>query len=156
MTWTYDGSPGTATAAERRDAVRLLVGDTDTNDQLATDEEITFALSQGNDNVYLAGGIIARSISASFARRADMSIEGLRVQYSQRASGYEKLAIKLDREAKRKGGSLAAPAAGGISIDQMDSVEDDDDRPRPSFRRKQFDNPPGYDDDAEGWEDYHR
>ena len=40
MTWTYGGAPGTTSSATRRDAVRLLVGDTDTTDQQVSDEEI--------------------------------------------------------------------------------------------------------------------
>jgi len=49
MTWTYGGAPGTTTSATRRDAVRLLVGDTDTTDQQITDEEIAFGLSQASE-----------------------------------------------------------------------------------------------------------
>lgn len=156
MTWTYDGTPGTDTDAERRDAVRLLVGDTDTNDQLVTDEEITFALDQADDNVYAASGTIARSISALYSRRADTSIEGVSVSYSQRASQYEALAVKLERDAKRKGAALGTPTAGGISISEMDSAEDNDDRPTPAFRRNQFSPVDDENGSADDWFEYHR
>ena len=39
MTWTYDN---TALATSDKDAVRLIIGDTDTNAQLLANEEITW------------------------------------------------------------------------------------------------------------------
>ena len=42
MTWTYSGDPAT----NARDSIRFLVGDTDTNDQLVSDEEIAWTNSQ--------------------------------------------------------------------------------------------------------------
>ena len=47
MAWSYDATDlGTSTASGRLNSVRLLVGDTDTNDQQVQNEEITFALAQ--------------------------------------------------------------------------------------------------------------
>ena len=52
MAWSYDATNlGTSTVAERLNSVRLLVGDTDTNDQQVQNEEIIFALNQTSDNV---------------------------------------------------------------------------------------------------------
>ena len=42
MTWTYSGNP----SSTERDAVRFLVGDTDTNDQLLSNEEIDYLVTQ--------------------------------------------------------------------------------------------------------------
>lgn len=41
MTWTYSGNPG----ASDRDEVRFLIQDTDTNDQLLSNEEIDYLLT---------------------------------------------------------------------------------------------------------------
>jgi len=68
MTWTYGGAPGTTTSATRRDAVRLLVGDTDTTDQQITDEEIAFGLSQASDDIYNANAPLCRALTAKHAR----------------------------------------------------------------------------------------
>jgi len=152
VTWTYDGAPGIDTAAARRDAVRVLVGDTDTNDQQATDETIAFFLSQAANDVYSAAALTARSIAGTYARYVDTDFEGVSTKYSQRRDNYYELATRLDRQAKKFGSvGLGVPVAGGISISEIDSVEEDDDRPDPFFRRRQFRNPPELDG-----EDYDR
>ena len=57
MAWTYSGDP----SSSARDAIRFLVGDTDTNDQLVTNEEIAWVNNQvsGSDtattDLYSAG-----------------------------------------------------------------------------------------------------
>lgn len=149
MTWTYDGAPGTSDAAGRRDSVRFLVGDTDTNDQQVTDEEITFALNSAADDVYLAAAITARAISGKYARRVDTSVESIRSSYSQLRENYLKLAQRLEKQAKKYGSvGMGVPVAGGISVSEIDSNEENSDRPDPAFRRRMFRNPPdGYDED---------
>lgn len=145
MTWTYGGAPGTTSAATRRDAVRLLVGDTDTTDQQTSDEEIAFALSQGSDDVYIAGAVICRALSGKFARLVDTSIESVSSSYSQRATQYAELAVRLTKDSKRLGsGGLGVPDAGGMSIADMISVESDPDRVPGAFRIDQFNNPPRF------------
>lgn len=138
MTWTYGNTPGTATATERRDGVRWLVGDTDTTDQQTSDEEIAFALTQSSDDIYLAGSIVCRAIAAKYARLVDVSVDDteLTVDYSKRQEAYLKLAGKLERQSVRgPGGSIAVgiPVAGGISVSDVDSVEQNLDRPTPAF-----------------------
>jgi hypothetical protein len=129
------------------DRVRLLVGDQDTTDQLLSDDEYVFALSEAGDNKYRAASILCHALAGKFARRVDTSFEGVSADYSQRQEHYTKLAIRYERQANRIGG-LGSPKAGGVSIDAMDSAEDDSDRPDPSFKRNQFKNPPDttYDD----------
>jgi len=146
VTWTYDGAPGTSTADGRRDAVRVLAGDTDTNDQQVTDETITFYLSESGDDVYGAAAATARAIAASYGRRVNTAFEGVRADYDQLQQHYLKLATRLDREGKLKGAGLGVPRAGGISIDEMDSADENDDRPLPRFRRGQFSDPPDIDE----------
>lgn len=146
MTWTYGGAPGTTTAATRRDAVRFLVGDTATTDQQVTDEEIAFALLQTSDDIYNAGGLTCRTLSAKYARLVDTSVESVSSSYSQRAAQYSDLAVRLIKEGKRLGSvGLGVPVAGGLSISEMQGVEDDSDRVPSAFRVDQFSNPPRFD-----------
>lgn len=146
MTWTFDDAPGTSTAAGRRDAVRSKIGDVDTNDQQISDEQIAFALDQASDDIYIASVISARTIAALYARRVDTDAEGLSARFSQRRDAYLQLAKALEVEAKKYGSvGLGVPLVGGVKISEMDSVEEDDDRVRPSFRRDQFRNPQNVD-----------
>jgi hypothetical protein len=146
MTWTYGGAPGTTTSATRRDAVRLLVGDTDTTDQQVSDEEIAFALSQTSDDIYNAGALMCRTIAGKYSRLVDTSIESVSSSYSQRAKQYSELAVRLVKEGKRLGSvGLGVPVAGGMSISEMQGVEDDTDRVPSAFRVDQFSNPPRFD-----------
>lgn len=146
MTWTYGGAPGTTSAATRRDAVRLLVGDTDTTDQQVTDEEIAFGLSQASDDIYNASALMCRAIAGQFARLVDTSIESVRSSYSQRVTQYTELAVRLVKEGKRLGSvGLGVPVAGGLSISELASVESDPDRVPSAFRIEQFSNPPRFD-----------
>ena len=50
MTWSFSEA---SLSTSEKDQVRLLIGDTDTSDQLISDEAITFYLSQ-RSNVNLA------------------------------------------------------------------------------------------------------
>jgi hypothetical protein len=45
MTWTYSGDPGDS----ELDEVRFLIQDTDTDDQLLSDEELTYLLNSYGD-----------------------------------------------------------------------------------------------------------
>ena len=69
MSWSYSPSDlNTTTASGRLNTVRLLVGDTDTTDQLVQNEEITFALSQTGDmSTMLLSGFVAPSLPSSVA-----------------------------------------------------------------------------------------
>lgn len=137
MTWTYDGAPGTDTADKRRDAVRLAIGDTDTNDQQVTDEEIAYALSEAGNNVYSAATQMCMALSAKFARLVDSSFGPVRNSYSQKSASYRALAATLESQRIARGG-LGTPVAGGISIDAMDNADDDTDRPSPKFQMGKF------------------
>lgn len=153
MTWTYAGDPGTSTAAERRDAVRLYIGDTDTDNQLVTDEEIAFALSQRSNNLYGASAELFRALASKYARRANTKFEGISVDYAKVAEGYRVQAIRAENEARLNGG-LGIPKASGISISDMDAVEDDSDRVEPAFKTGKFRNPPNTADDEDTRADF--
>ncbi|HHH30956.1 MAG TPA: hypothetical protein ENK57_21790 [Polyangiaceae bacterium] len=135
MTWSYSHDPATSD----KDAVRFLVGDTDSSEQLVSDEEILFAL-QEEPNVRRAAAFIARALGAKFSREADKSVGDLRIAYSQRARGFYELADRLDSDASRRTNVLRArPYAGGISVSDKEAVEDNSDRVRPSFAKGMHD-----------------
>lgn len=140
--WTYGANPGTGTDAQRRDAVRLLIGDTDSTDQQLMDSEVAFALDQNGDDVYLAAITCCAALEGKYASSVDEAFEGMKMSSSQRAAGYKSLSIRLTAQAKKNGSiGLGVPVAGGISIDTMSSVREDTDRVRPAFVINQFDNP---------------
>lgn len=137
MTWTYTGNPSDST----KDSVRFLIGDTDTTEQLVTDEEIAFSLLQTDDDIYKASIVIARSIVAKFARLVDTSIDSVRVANSQKVKQYTDLIAQLNLMADSISNSLAGPEITGISQSEMDTVKDNTDRYVPNFEEGIFNNP---------------
>lgn len=149
MTFTYDVDDlGTTTASGRRNAVRFLVGDTDSTDVQVQDDEITFALAQSSDNVYEAGAYCCRAIAAKYSRRVDTELDGaLSASYSDLHAHYMALAENLEAESKKQSG--LGVKAGGLSKADISVVRQDTDRVPPSFRRDRFRNPPNYDGSAD-------
>ena len=144
MTWTYANNPGTDTAERRRDFVRFNLGDTDTNDQLVTDEEIAAALAEASNDVYLATAIVARAIAAQFMRASDISMGEGALAISDRAiaDGFLNLATRMERQAKKYGTvDIGVPAAGGLTESELKALDEDPDWNSPRFRERQFENP---------------
>ena len=126
MSWSY-ASP----TASNKDVVRYLLQDTNTNEQLVSDEEIFWELSQ-QSNVRTVAAHIAEVIARKFARQASTSTPDFRVDLGGRAKFYRDLAKELRSRAG------VAPYVGGISIDDKDTYKEDTDRVQPVFRRDQF------------------
>lgn len=137
MTWTYDPSISTDT-----DEVRLLIGDTDTTDQLLQNEEIGFFLTQASDVVLDAAARSARAIAGQFARRVDSSVESVRSAASQKKKHYTEMAAMYEGQLATKGAGLGIPIVGGISKDTMRDVREDTDRVEPKFEMDKYANPP--------------
>jgi hypothetical protein len=137
MTWTYT-NPSTS----NRDAVRFLLGDTNTADQRVTDEEIAFALTQAGNDIYAAAAICARALSGKYATLVDTTVETVSVKYSQMRDAFATLAVRLEAQGKRYTGALGIAVAGGISLSEMTEVRSDPDRVPTAFNMGQFDNPP--------------
>ena len=84
MTWTYSGDP----SANARDAIRFLIGDTDTTDQLLSDEEIAWVNTEASGtptattDLYDAAYRCCLTIAAKLARQADKQIGDLSVKLS--------------------------------------------------------------------------
>jgi hypothetical protein len=150
MTWSYDETNiDTTTASGRRNAVRLLVQDTDDNDMLLQNEELDFCILEAGNNVYVAAAAACEMLSAKFTRYGDTAIDetGIQAKYSDVAKAFSDRARKLRESSRRFTAGLGTPLAGGISRSAMSTVYADTDRLDPAFKTRQFANPPLGDDD---------
>lgn len=145
MSWSYDPTDlNTTTTSGRLNTTRLLIGDTQTLDQQVSNEEVTFSLSENNNNVYLAGAWLARVIASKYARMVNTELSGsLKSEYSDLYSKYTALSNDLESQSKKSYGALGV-VAGGITISDINSIRTNTDRVPPSFTRDQFHNPPTY------------
>ena len=140
MAWTYGGDP----SANARDAIRFLIGDTDTNDQLLNDDEIAWVNNEvtGSDTattgMYDASYRCCLIIASKFSRMADKAVGDLRVDMSQKAKGYREQAAELKELAAREG-LVPTPYLGGMTISDKDIDRDNSDMVEPSFWQTQFD-----------------
>ena len=146
MAWSYDPTDlDNTTASGRLNTVRLLVGDTDTNDQQVQNEEITFGLSENGDSTYLAAAWIARTIASKYARLVTTKLDGaLSSNYSDLSKQYMQLADQLEYQGKTNGAAVGV-LAGGITKSGIKAVRSNTNRIEGSFRRDRFKNPPSYD-----------
>ena len=144
MAWTYGGDP----SANARDAIRFLIGDTDTNDQLLNDDEIAWLNSEvtgsttATTGVYAAAYRACLTIASKFSREADKSVGDLSIHAQQKAKAYREQALELKTLVMREGG-VPTPYAGGISISDKNSNQEDSDIYQAWFESGQFDNPRG-------------
>lgn len=92
MAFTYSTDP----AISDVDKVRFALQDTDATDPLLTDAEIQFAVDT-SDGVDAAAATCAKAIAFKFARKANMALGTLRIDYNSRASLYSQLAGQLSR-----------------------------------------------------------
>ncbi len=127
MTWTYSGDPSDSS----RDEVRFLVGDTDSTDELVSDEEIAYAIVEESNNL-LAAAKVAKAIMAKFARLVDKTVGDLKLNYSQRLAAYKEL---IEQLTERGTESAGMPYSGGISISDKKTIRDNSDRVDPTFTR---------------------
>lgn len=143
MTYTYDPLDlVTSTPTGRLNVVRLLVGDNNLNDQQMQDEEIYFALSENNNNVYFSASFCARLLASKYARMVNTQLDGaLEAEYSDRIKQYTLLSIQLSELGKRVGGKSIGVSAGGIFKTDVNAANQNADRVKPEFIIGQFDNP---------------
>ena len=130
MSWTYSGDPSDSTL----DEVRFLIGDTNSTDQQLSNEEILYLITTYT-TALMAAYHAALQLSARYTSKWESkSVDGLSISFGDRAKKYARLAQDLlDRAALID--AATAPYAGGISIDDRDSVEEDTDRVAPAFTR---------------------
>lgn len=139
--------------SERINNVRFLIGDTDSSDYAITNDNISFALTQAGDDVYVAAAICARALAAKYANLVDTKFEGISSDYSNLRDNYYTLAQKLESQAKKYGSKgFGAPIAGGLTYSDIRGNDQNDDRVQPKFKQDQFANPPmNYDPDTYGY-----
>jgi len=142
MAWSYNVADlNTTTSSGRLNTVRLLVGDTDTTDQLVQNEEVAFALAQVNDNVYYAGSWVCKAIAAKFSRMVTTTLDGaLSSNYSDRAKQYQQLSIQIEAQGRKTSGKSLGVFGGGISVVAVEAVRENPDRIKPAFTIDQFEN----------------
>ena len=116
MTWSYSGDPASSTI----DAIRFLIGDTDTTDQLLSNEEIQYCINEAGSSVYQAAHDCAYAIASKFSRLAtSKSVGDLSLSYSDRAQAYFTLANELLELGARR-----EPPTPWISPDNIERASD--------------------------------
>jgi hypothetical protein len=135
MTATYTGNPTSVPL----DAIRLILGDTDTTNYLLTDSELNYFLTQENNNIYYAGHHAASAIAGKFSRLADKSLGPLSISLSQKAANYRQLSKDLYDHAIYDVNIAPTPFSG--TSETGDRLNTDDLAVPPLFKRGDFDNP---------------
>lgn len=113
MTWTYTGNP----AASSKDAIRYLIGDTDTTFQLMSDEEIAYVSGIATpiyDDDMMAASICCDVIANALAREISISADGVTAGADQLMDKYQKTAANLRKMYDRIRGVAGVPYVGGI------------------------------------------
>ena len=103
MTWSYSGDPSTST----RNYVRFLISDTDSTNQLFSDEELNYVISEWNSNAYSAARECAEILIARFSREADSSSKSVgdisvSESFSSKIQHYKELANSIMMRQMRK------------------------------------------------------
>lgn len=135
MSWTYSGRP----EDNNVDAVRWHVGDTDSTQPLATNEEIEYALTQ-NPTVQKAAAIVCRAIAARFSTKASFSVGTVSKSCSDVSKAFSDRAKELDSDPN---GIVAfvLPSFGGLKKSEKEVLDSDTDAVQPAFRKGMSDNP---------------
>lgn len=124
MTFTYSGNPG----ASALDEVRFLIQDTDTNEQLLSNEEITYLLSAYDNDAFGAAIAAITSLIAQAARVQEESKSvgdlSLSIRSGARLEQWEMLLNRLQAERFRR--FPAAPVVNANSLLPTDEREVED------------------------------
>lgn len=140
MAWTYTADPENV----NRDAVRLLIGDTDTTDQQLQNSEVDYFLSlfgAVGTGALVPGARIPAAIrccealAAKYARQTDTTNQGLSVAASKRMAHYHALAQTL----RTQEATTAEVFLGGSKYSEAEKLDENSDLIPPSFRREQDD-----------------
>ena len=129
-TWTYDAS---GLDDSKLFQVRWLVADTDTNDQLAQDAEINFALSEAANNVYRAASTVCNAIALRYGREMDAKGE-TQFLAKEKHDQYKQMAADLLEKSRTMGGGSIQLFAGGLSRSGKLTNRNDSDLVQPAFR----------------------
>ena len=133
MSWSYSGDPTTSA----KDEVRFLIGDTDSREPLLQNEEIAYVLGKYNNSPINAAIRCCETIMAKFARLVNEAVGQVKINYRERYENYRDTIADLRR---RLAIEDATPYAGGISVSDKRTNQDNDDRVRPDFTKHQNEN----------------
>ena len=126
MTWTYSATSISTDLAK----VRLTIGDTDTNDQLLSDEEINYVLGRYDDVDRASAECIKILLAQPEAARAvDRSGTGFSATRSQRFQHLRDILAELQAKAT----SAAGATLTGVSVSERETLESDSDYIAASF-----------------------
>lgn len=135
MTWSYSGDPSSSTL----DEIRFLIQDTDTNDQLLSNEEITY-LSGAYGDPYSAAVACVVALIGQAARSSEESKSvgdlSLSRKLGDRLAQWEALRRHLEQERFRR--YPAAPVVNANSL--LPTVERDVEDEGTDFVVGQMDN----------------
>jgi hypothetical protein len=118
------------------DAVRFLVGDTNSKRPMLDDREVEWAIAQ-YPNQNLAAAVLAESLFGKFASQADISVGPVSKSYSKVAELFKKKADQLRSEACK----MAIPSFPAIRHSSKQQLEDNTDLVSPNFFIGLSDNP---------------
>jgi hypothetical protein len=145
ITFTYDpGNPGLNSVTR----LRAMIGDVGPDPWLLTDQEISFqyGISGG---YYRAASDLCYTLAARFATQVSSTLASAGISenssdqhkhYLALAEKYAAMATAAGEGVVGGGGStavIAAPFVGGVDADEMNSVDQDRDRPLPAFSSTQ-------------------
>lgn len=127
MAFTYDEALGNALSQ-----VRFLIGDTIETGAMFTDAAINGAIAFMDDDVYEAAASLADQLAARYSSSSSISIDGLNVNFGEKAKAYNDLAVRL-RSQNTDENNIGDPFVGGVSVSDMRAVNSDTDRPPNAF-----------------------
>lgn len=127
MSFSYSGDPENS----KTDEVRFSLGDTQEADFVLSNEEINFLLKQNEDSINPTIIAACRKIKAHFAHLCDESVGRVKITFSQKYKQFELLLEELIESNTRMN---VRPYAGGISVSDKETRENNQDRVKPAFR----------------------
>lgn len=130
MGWSYDSG----NLAAPLNKVRLLIGDTDSDDPQLQDEEIQTFIDDTTTS-QAAAQLALNALAARSAGLVDKWVGDLKILESQKRRGYEAQAETIVATSR----ALGTPSAGGIRVSEKEAQEADTDLVEPSFKRGLFD-----------------
>ncbi len=132
MVWSYSGDPSTSTT----DRIRFLIGDTDSCDQLVSNEEVDWAFSV-EPQVETAAATLLEHLATKYARLSDMRVGDISKSLSQLSGQFEERAKKL----RSLSTTCVLPFVGGLSKAGKQTLAENDDAVQPNFVIGQDDHP---------------
>lgn len=106
--------------------IRSLIGDPDGD--VVDDELVQSWWDYTAGDLFETAALLADGLCAKYSKSATFAVEGLRIENASKAENYRELAQRLRVTKGSVAGSIGVPFVGGVSISEMEGVEDDADR----------------------------